>query len=165
MSILLHSSFVQSSTPYLKIPTAHAIIPVITFPPFNCSLSSFFTLLMYLLFTFSFISLFMMESNCDTLKCLYPSRLTSLICFPSGNSMASVWTIFPLLKTDTAQCSEPNTIPTSSEKILTVWIRESISLSLSAMSLNCPEIREHSISDFYLLNLQSLSHSELSIEI
>ena len=121
MSILFNSSFVQSNTPapYLIITTAHAFIPAITFLQFNCDLSNFFTLLMYLLFTFSSISLFMMESDYNTPK-NYPSRQSSLIQFLSGNLIPSVPTIFPLFKTSTAHLSRPNTIPTSSEKILTV---------------------------------------------
>ena len=63
--ILFNSSFVQSNTPapYLIIPTAHAFIPAITFPLFNCYLSNFSTLLMNSLFSFSSISLFKIEFN------------------------------------------------------------------------------------------------------
>ena len=91
-SILFNSSFVQSNTPatYLIIPTAHAFIPAITFPPFSCDLSNFFALLMYTLFTFSFISLSMMEPNYNTPRYLYLSRLTSLTLFLPGNSIPSV---------------------------------------------------------------------------
>ena len=63
---------------------------------------------MYCLFTFSFISLLMMKSNCSTRKYLYPSRLTSLMRFPSGNSVPSVQTIFSLFKTSTAHFLRPN---------------------------------------------------------
>ena len=65
MLILSNSSFLQCNTPapYLIIPTTNAFIPAITFAPFSCDLIKFFTLLMYSLFTFSFISLFMMRSD------------------------------------------------------------------------------------------------------
>ena len=96
-------------------------------------MSNFYTLLMYSLFTFSFVSQFMVKSNCSTPKYLCQSRLTSLICFPSGNSTPFVRTILPLIKTSTSHLSRPNTMPTS-EKLLTVWISESSSLSLFAYS-------------------------------
>ena len=111
---------------------AQAFIPAIIFPLFNCDLSDFFALLMYLLFTFSFISLFIMESICNTPKYLY--LLTSVIHFPSDNSIPSVQTIFPLFKTSTAHFSRPKPIPKSSEKILMVWISESNSHLLFAYS-------------------------------
>ena len=101
MSILFSPLFVQSNTPaqyLIIILTTRAFIPAITFPSFNCGLSNFFTLLTYSLFTFSFIFLFMMESNCNTPKNLYPSRFTPLISFPSGNLIPSVRTIFPPLQ-------------------------------------------------------------------
>ena len=65
MSIFFNFSFIQpnSPAPYLITPTSHAFIPAITFPPFTCDLRNFFAPLMYSLFTFFFISLFMMESN------------------------------------------------------------------------------------------------------
>ena len=135
-SVIFNSSFVQSNTlaPYLVIPTTHTFTPAITFPAFNCTLSNFFTLLMYSLFTFSFISLFMMESNCNTSKYLYSPRLVPFIRFPSGNSTSSVRTIFPLFKTSTAHLFRSKTIPTPSEQIRTVWISEASCLSLFAYS-------------------------------
>ena len=69
-------SFAESNTqaPYLIILIFHAFIPAVTFLPFNFDLRNFFTLLMYSLFTLSFISIFMIESNCNIPKYLYPSR-------------------------------------------------------------------------------------------
>ena len=58
----------------------------------------------------------MMESNSNTSKYLYLSRLTSLICFPSGNSIPSVQTIFPLFSTSTTHLSRPNPDPHGLDK-------------------------------------------------
>ena len=78
MTRLFSSSFVQSNTsaPYPIIPSDDAFISAITFPLFNCDLSNFFTLLMYSLYTFSFISLSMIESNYKTPKYWYLSTIS-----------------------------------------------------------------------------------------
>ena len=146
---------------YLIISTAHAFVLAITFPPWNCDLSNFFTLLMYSFFS---ISLFMMESNCNTSKYLYLSRLASIMHFPCGNSIPTVPTIFLLFKTSTTHLFWPNTIPTSTEKILTVWISQSYSLSIFAY-IGRQKKWDESISDFDLLHIQGLSCWRVSIKV
>ena len=96
ISILYNSSFLQSNTaaPFLIIPNPHGLM---------------LSLLMYSLFTFSFISLFMMEYSCNILKYLYRSKLTSLVCFPSGTSITSFEPYFLFSRAALHTC--PHQIP------------------------------------------------------
>ena len=78
-SQVIHQNHIRQIV-YLNYLTTHAFILAITFAPFSCDLSKFFTLI-YSLFAFSFISLPVMKSMCNTPKYLYLPRLTLSYAF------------------------------------------------------------------------------------
>ena len=136
-SQVIHQNHIRQIV-YLNYLTTHAFILAITFAPFSCDLSKFFTLI-YSLFAFSFISLPVMKSMCNTPKYLYLPRLTLSYAFPSDNAISSVRTIFCLFKTSTVHLFGRNAIPALSEKIGTVWIYEPILSHSLHTDLNCPK--------------------------
>ena len=119
LSIAYSSLFLQlkNAAEYLNRDTAQVLNPRTKFPPFSFDLKTFLNLLIYSFEIFNFIfssKIYLPLKFLNT--CNFHLPINDLIALPSGNSIATDFTIFLFSITNIAHFSIPNSIPISSLK-------------------------------------------------